>query len=81
MVHLIHTFHIRNGMVRLGHYTIVPPSRAHDGRHIGEYPDIWTAYHAAREKGAGSIYLYCADDFPFVMRGPDDTRGMAWCAK
>jgi hypothetical protein len=80
MVHLIHTIRVRNDMTRY-QYIIVPPRHANEGRHIGEYPDVATAYHAAKKRGAGAVYLHCPDDFPITMNGPDDTHGMAWCAK
>jgi hypothetical protein len=75
-VHLIHTIHVRNGMTRY-QYIIVPPSHADEGRHLGCYPDVASAYRAVIAKG-GVAYLHCPEDFPIKMRDANDTHGLAW---
>jgi hypothetical protein len=80
MIHLIQVHSVRNDMARLGQYIIVPPSHAHEGRHIGSYLDVATAYHAAIAKGAASVYLHSDNDFPRKMRDANDTRGETWIA-
>jgi hypothetical protein len=80
MVHLIQVNSAdRNERTILFQYIIVPPSHAREGRHVGTYPDVASAYHAAIRKGAALVYLHADTDFPFKMRDANDTRGMAWC--
>jgi hypothetical protein len=78
-VHLIQAVTMRNGRT-LTQMIIGPPRQNYSGLTtlIGEYPDVATAYHAARNKGAPTVYLHCPDDFPVSMTGPNDTRGLSW---
>jgi len=76
-VHLVTKISVRNDVTRY-QYIIVPPSHAAEGRHVGTFPDIASAYHAALKRGADAVYLFSPDGFPFVMRDASDTRGIAW---
>ena len=78
-VHLIQTVLMRNGR-KVTRVIIAPPRREHSGRTtlVGEYPDVASAYRAARTKGAPIVYLHNPGDFPVKMSGSNDTRGMSW---
>jgi hypothetical protein len=57
-------------------YIIAPTG--HEGQHVGEYPDVASAWHAAKSKGAEVVYLHAPNDSPLSMSGPSDTRGLTW---
>jgi hypothetical protein len=61
-------------------YIITEPRHAGEGRHLGSYPDVATAYRAAIKRGALTVYLHCPNDFPVKMFNENDTHGMAWCS-
>jgi hypothetical protein len=56
-------------------YIIAPAGHAGEGKHVGEYPDVASAWHAAKSKGAEVVYLHAPNDSPLSMTGPSDTRG------
>lgn len=66
MVHLTKHIYVRNDLTRY-QYIIVPSSHAEEGQHLGEYPDVASAYHAAIKRGAGDVYLHCPNDLPLKM--------------
>ena len=77
-VALIHVIYVRNGMTRFQY--IIVPEYTGKGRHVGDYPDVASAYAAAVAKGAPYVYLHHPDDFPLKMAHAADTCGMAWCS-
>ena len=59
-------------------YIIAPPGDVGEGQHVGEYPDVASAWHAAKGKGAEVVYLHIPNNSPLSMSGPSDTRDLTW---
>jgi hypothetical protein len=59
-------------------YIIAPAGHAGEGQHVGKYPDVASAWHAAKSKGTEVVYLHTPNDSPLSMTGPSDTRGLTW---
>jgi hypothetical protein len=57
---------------------IIGPEPHTGEQHVGEYPDVVSAWHAAQSSGAEAVYLHAPNGSPLRMADPSDTKGLSW---